>query len=309
MEDVTDTVFRQIIARVGKPDIFFTEFTNVDGMFSEGREKVLHRLKFSKIERPIIAQIWGSQPENYYRAARYIKEKGFDGIDINMGCPQKDIIKKGLCAALIEHHELAARIIGATKDGAGGLPVSVKTRIGIKKISTEVWISFLLTQGLDALIIHGRTVKEMSDVPAHWDEIGKAVELRTEYQSKFGFDKVPVLIGNGDVKNRADGLKKIQEYGVDGVMIGRGIFENPRVFASTQLTQQLSSLRLYLAHVQLHHSTWGDTKHFDRLKKYAKMYVKNFSGSSELRATLVASKSIQELSMILRHNLIKYKVK
>ena len=299
MEDVTDTVFRQMIARYGRPDVFFTEFTNVDGMFSEGAEIVRQRLKYSEIERPLVAQIWGSKPDNFYKAATYIKELGFDGIDLNMGCPQKDVLKKGLCAGLIDNHDLAEHIIEATRDGAGGLPISVKTRIGLKDIRTEEWLGFLLGFNLAALTIHGRTAREMSDVPAHWDEIAKAVALRAELK------KDTVLIGNGDVKSRQDGLEKIELFGVDGVMIGRGLLENPWVFSEdnahqdVELISREERLDTYADHVRLHAETWGATKHFERLKKYMKMYVRGFNGSSEIRTEIVACRNTDELISLL----------
>ena len=206
MEDVTDTVFRQIITKCGKPDVFFTEFTNVEGMCSPGRKQVGKRLKFTNIEHPIVAQIWGNNPKNYFETAKLIKKMGFDGIDINMGCPEKSVIKKGSCAALINNHSLAKEIILATRKGAGGLPISVKTRIGIKNIQTAEWASFLLKLKLDALIIHGRTVAEMSDFPAHWDEIGKVVKLRNELKIKT------LIVGNGDVKDLDDAIAKYEKY-------------------------------------------------------------------------------------------------
>src|SRR3989344_5899284 len=218
MDDVTDTVFRQVVAVVSKPNLFFTEFTNVDGLQSVGREKVLTRLQHQKTERPLIAQIWGLNPENFCKSAQDISKMDFDGIDLNMGCPEHGTVKKGACSALINNPELAAQIIAATKKGAGDLPVSVKTRIGFSEIQTEEWCGFLLKQDIAVLTVHGRTVKEMSKVPAHWDEIGKVVKLR----DKMGLKTL--IIGNGDVENREDGLKKVQEYGVDGIMIGRGIF-------------------------------------------------------------------------------------
>jgi tRNA-dihydrouridine synthase len=296
MEDVTDTVFRQMLLRSGRPDVFFTEFTNVDGMFSEGRDLVMQRLKFSKGETPIVAQIWGSKPENFYNAAKYIKEQGFDGVDLNMGCPQKDVIKKGLCAALIDNRDLATKIIRATQDGAGDVPVSVKTRIGIKEICTEDWLGFLMGFDLAALIIHGRTVKEMSTVPAHWDEIGKAVKIKTVSSS----GSRPIIIGNGDVKSREDGMEKIEKYGIDGVMIGRGILENPWVFnMEAKERSKVERINMYAEHVLLHQETWGNTKHFDRLKKYMKMYIRDFAGSSELRAEIVECRDAESLLKLL----------
>jgi tRNA-dihydrouridine synthase len=196
MEDVTDTVFRQMIIKCGRPDVFFTEFTNVDGMCSRGRDKVGKRLIFTPAERPIVAQIWGSKPENFLETAKLIKLKRFDGIDINMGCPEKSVVKKGLGGALIDNQPLAKEIILATKEGAGGLPLSIKTRIGVKNIQTEKWAEFLLGFNLDCLIIHGRTIAEMSESPTHWDEIGKVVKLRNSLKLKT------LIIGNGDIKTR-----------------------------------------------------------------------------------------------------------
>lgn len=312
MEDVTDTVFRQMLAKTARPDVFFTEFTNVDGMLSEGKQHVIHRLRFSESERPIVAQLWGGEPENYYQAAKYVREQGFDGIDINMGCPQKDVIKKGLCAALIENHSKAREIIEATIAGAQEaygdyprLPVSVKTRIGIKKPCTEEWVSFLLTFDIAALIIHGRTVKEMSLVPAHWEEIGKAVEIRNK------LEKSTLIVGNGDITSKPHGVDMATQYGVDGVMIGRGILHDPWVFSDNSLRSAqadnvepiytaVERISTYLNHIQLHEETWGSYKHFERLKKYMKMYVRGFTGSSELRMNIAAAKNIHELQITLK---------
>lgn len=304
MEDAADTVFRQMIAAVAAPDLFFTEFTNVDGLASErGKAHVEHRLQFdTSIERPIIAQIWGEKPEHYFEAARYINELGFDGIDINMGCPQRDVVKKGLCAALIDNHDLAGEIIKATQEGAGDLPVSVKTRIGIKSVSTDVWIPFLLSFDLDALIVHGRTVKEMSKVPAHWDEIGRAVEMR----NKLCLDTL--IIGNGDVQNRRDGLEKAHTYGVDGVMIGRGLFSDIGAFAldeaknidgNTDLSVKQRFL-LLLRHLQLWEQTWGGSKNFNVMKKYIKIYITGFPGASDMRAQLMETKTLTDLKSIVQ---------
>jgi tRNA-dihydrouridine synthase len=289
-----------MVASVAAPDLFFTEFTNVDGLASEyGKKHVEHRLQFNPaVERPIIAQIWGAKPENYLKAAQYIQELGFDGIDINMGCPQKDVVKKGLCAALIENHQLASEVIKATQEGAGDLPVSVKTRIGVKNIATEEWIGFLLSLDLDALTVHGRTVKEMSQVPAHWDEISKAVEMR----NKLGIETV--IIGNGDVQNRQDGLEKVQMYGVDGVMIGRGLFQDIGVFRdnssgdSAQNEPEMNifeRLSLLKKHLELWEATWHNSKNFNVMKKYIKIYIKDFNGASEMRAELMNAKTMIEL--------------
>lgn len=295
MEDVTDTVFRRIISSVGRPALYFTEFTNVDGFFSSGRTQVTQRLLFTAEEKPLIAQIWGMKPENYFKAAQELEQMGFDGIDINMGCPQKDVISKGACSALINNHALAKEIIQATKEGAGKLPVSVKTRLGLKTNQRDEWISFLLEQDLAALTIHGRTASEMSIPPAHWDEIGKVVEMRNERGLTLP------IIGNGDVGSLAEAEEKVATYGVDGVMIGRGIFHNPWLFAKKKLEDITLEERfdLLLQHVDLFEKTWGNTKPFQILKKYFKIYIADFPGASDLRARLMEAKNGDEIRKII----------
>lgn len=295
MEDVTDTVFRRIISSVGRPALYFTEFTNVDGFFSSGRTQVTQRLLFTAEEKPLIAQIWGMKPENYFKAAQELEQMGFDGIDINMGCPQKDVISKGACSALINNHALAKEIIQATKEGAGKLPVSVKTRLGLKTNQRDEWISFLLEQDLAALTIHGRTASEMSIPPAHWDEIGKVVEMRNERGLTLP------IIGNGDVGSLAEAEEKVATYGVDGVMIGRGIFHNPWLFANKKLEDITLEERfdLLLTHVELFEKTWGNTKPFQILKKYFKIYIADFPGASDLRARLMEAKNGDEIRKII----------
>ena len=296
MEDVTDTVFRQIVAGCARPDVFFTEFVNVEGMFARGQDVVRQRLKFTDHERPIVAQIWGTKAEYFYRAATELVKLGFDGVDLNFGCPVKAIVKKGACAALIENPALAKEIIQATKEGAKNLPVSVKTRIGYNSIVTEDWIGFLLEENLDALAIHGRTAREMSVVPAHWDEIRKVVTLRDKLKVKT------LIIGNGDVLSAAEAAEKSKTYGVDGVMIGRGILHNPWVFersGRTEMQNQEKKFELLIKHVKLFENTWGTAKPFAVLKKYFKIYIQGFPGASELRTKLMATKSTAEVEQII----------
>jgi tRNA-dihydrouridine synthase len=297
MEDVTDTVFRQIIAKCGKPDVFFTEFTNVEGLCSRGRKKVGRRLIFTGIERPIVAQVWGKTPEKFFEAAKIIKQMGFDGIDINMGCPQKNVIKKGACGALIDNPIIAKEIILAVREGAGGLPISVKTRIGARDIQTEKWTSFLLKQNLDCLIVHGRTVAEMSDVLCHWDEIGKVVKLRDSLKSKT------LIIGNGDIKTRIDALEKIKKYGLDGVMIGRGIFDNPWIFNKNRTLSKISSeekIKLLIKHVTLFDKTWGKEKNFSSMKKFYKIYISSLPDAKTVRIELMKLKTAKETLEFLK---------
>ena len=290
MDDVTDTVFRQIVKRHAPVDIMMTEFANTDGWCSPGKEAIFSRLRHIEEERPLIAQIWGANPEHYEIMSRDIVELGFDGIDINMGCPIKDVVKTGACSALIENHELAGEIIQAVKTGCKEkLPVSVKTRIGFNKIDTENWCGFLLEQNIDALIIHGRTKKDMSKVPANWDEITKVVKLRDKISPKT------VIIGNGDILTRVDGIEKAKESGVDGVMIGRGIFQDFFVFADSRdehnLTEMLGILK---EHVLLHRKLLSGNR-FEPLKKFVKMYVRGFSNAGVVRAELMQTKSHEEL--------------
>lgn len=295
MEDVTDSVFRQIVLACAAPRVFFTEFTSVDGIFSRGRDRVMHRLQFTQKERPIIAQLWGLVPENYFKAARLVSEMGFDGIDINMGCPERSIVRKGACAALIKNPKLASEIIKATQEGAGDLPVSVKTRIGYNQIATEEWIGFLLKHNLDCLTVHGRTAKEMSVPSAHWDEIAKAVKLRDDICPRT------IVLGNGDVVDVQDGFQKVEQFGVDGVMVGRGIFKN--IFAFETKKQQktlLEMIELLRSHMHLFVATWGDKKNFLVLRRFFKIYVSGFEGASDLRVKLMTTKNIDEVEKILK---------
>lgn len=288
MENVTDSVFRQIIGKAGKPDLFFTEFTNTDGLLSKGYDKVSKRLQFTEIERPIIAQIWGNKPESYFEVAKLITTLGFDGIDINMGCPDHAIVARGSCGGLIQNPTLAKEIIQATKEGAKSasrrIPVSVKTRIGYSKIQTEEWIGFLLTQDIAALIVHGRTVKEMSKVPAHWDEIGKVVSLRNEMNCKT------IIIGNGDVETYQEAMEKAKEYGLDGIMIGRGIFHNLWIFNPSLSPEKISpeeKLKMLIEHLTLFDNTWGKNRNFDIMKKFYKIYLSGSHEANELRLKLM----------------------
>ncbi len=296
MEGVTDTVFRKIINYCGKPSVYFTEFTNVDGLFSKGKKQVEHRLIFEKDEKPLIAQIWGMNPENYTKAAQMIADMGFDGIDINMGCPERNVVKRGACAGLIHNRVLAKEIIEATKKGAENLPVSVKTRIGILGIETEEWISFLLNQNLDALTVHSRTVKEMSAVPAHWDEMLLVSKLRDTLSPST------IVLGNGDVESVEDANEKVKKYKLDGVMIGRGIFKDPYLFnnkkdlTSTSFDERMD---LLLKHAHLFETTWGKSKHYPILKKFFKIYTLGLHNASEIREKLMETNNFEETKQVV----------
>ena len=296
MEDVTDFVFREIVATtLPRPDVMFTEFTNVDALSSSGYEKTIHSFKFSKEQHPIVAQIWGTNPEHFTKVAQIAEKFGFDGIDINMGCPVRAVIKNGACSALINNRPLVREIIKATRNGTNKLPISVKTRIGFKDVETEDWISFLLEQKLDAITVHGRIAKQMSDVPANWEEIAKAVKIKNEISPNT------VIIGNGDVKNYIDVLGKHKKYGVDGIMIGRGIFSNPLVFDKTNKIHTLQeNKQVLIKHLDLYKKTKESNKAYGVMKKFFKMYIHGFEGANTLRAKLMETKNVDEAFSILK---------
>lgn len=300
MDDVTDTVFRRIVAETAAPDLFFTEFVNVDGLQSPGRPHLMKKIRFTDGERPLVAQIWGKDPEKYYKTAQELVEMGFDAIDINMGCPAKPVIKNGCCSALIENRPLALEIIKATQEGAAGrIPVSVKTRLGFRQVDLT-WHELLLQQNLDMLTVHGRTQREMSAVPAHWDLIGEVSKLR----DKLAPDTI--LVGNGDVESRQQGLELAQQYNLNGIMIGRGIFKDPYVFAEKSPWMEFTReqrIDLYRKHVELFQQTWQPGERaIVTLNKFCKVYINHFDGAKELREQLMNAANAEELLKILHES-------
>jgi len=296
MEDVTDTVFRELVASVAAPERFhvlFTEFMNVDGFLHEkGRERVAERLIVSPGERKLlrekgfklVAQIWGTDPQKFHDAIALIHEGyDFDGIDINMGCPVKKIVKKGACSALIQNPGLAREILAASKE-ASPLPVSVKTRIGIREVVTEDWVNHLLEAEPAAITIHGRTQRMMSEGQADWTQVRLAAELR----DAAGKEQVLVM-GNGDVMSHAEGMEKAEEFKADGIMIGRGIFANPAFFAATSDDRVEARMELLEKHIRRFDQVWKGRKNYNILKRFFKIYVHSFPGASELRAQLMDS--------------------
>lgn len=301
MDDVTDTVFRQVVADCAPPDLYFTEFVNVDGLQSPGRANLLKKLQFTDKETPLIAQIWGKKPENYAKTTKELIEMGFFGVDINMGCPVKKVVKDGCCSALINDRELAGEIIKATQEAAGDFPVSVKTRLGFREVDLS-WIEFLLKYKLNMLTIHCRTVKQMSKVPAQWQYMEQIKELRDR------ISPTTLLVINGDIMSRSQARELIEKYGLDGAMIGRGIFHNPYLFADLennkspwQAMSQQDKKDLYTKHVKLFAKTWNDSeRRVQTLNKFCKIYINDFPGASELRAELMSAKSTDELLTILK---------
>jgi tRNA-dihydrouridine synthase len=310
MDDVTDTVFRRIVSDIARPDFFFTEFVNVDGLQSPGRPKLLKKLRFTSEETPLIAQIWGKVPENFYKTAReladgtFARELGlpegvnFAGIDLNMGCPIKAEVNNGTCSALINNRELAVEIIKATQEGAAGkLPVSVKTRLGFNNVDLT-WHQLLLEQNLSMLTIHGRTRKQMSVVPADWQKIGEIRQLRDDMKLNT------LIVGNGDVESREHGLSLAEQYKLDGIMIGRGVFHDPFAFSSESPWQDFTKeqrIRLYAKQVSLFAKTWPQNERpIHTLNKFCKIYINGFDGAKDLRERLMHAQNTDELLSMLR---------
>ncbi|KKR74879.1 MAG: tRNA-dihydrouridine synthase [Candidatus Nomurabacteria bacterium GW2011_GWA1_40_8] len=291
MADVTDCAFRQIIAKYGKPDVFWTEFVSADGLCSAGREKLLVDFIYSENERPMVAQIFGSKPENIKKASELCRELGFDGVDINMGCPDKSIEKQCAGAAMMKNPQLAREIIRAAKEGAGDLPVSVKTRIGYNKNEIETWIRELLSEDIAALTVHLRTRKEMSNVPAHWDLMKRIVQIRNEMKKKT------LILGNGDVLNLEDAKRKVEETGCDGVMLGKAIFGNPWLFAE-KVPSIKEKLEVMIEHTKLFEKMLGGHKNFAIMKKHYKAYVNGFDGAKELRVKLMEAENALQVENI-----------
>jgi nifR3 family TIM-barrel protein len=297
MADVTDIAQRQMLVKYGKPDVLYTEFVSADGLANEkGREVLIRDFKFKKNEHPIVAQIFGANPENIKKAAALVKKLGFDGVDINMGCPDKSVIKQGAGSALIKNSKLAREIIRAAKEGAGEMPVSVKTRIGFNKNEMESWLPEILAEKPAALIVHLRTKKEMSEADAHWELAPQIAEIAKE--------NGVIIIGNGDVKNIKEGKLKAKESNMDGIMIGRGIFGNPWIFNKKISVEKISLEERFGAmvkHAKLFEKELSskNVKGFHVMKKHFKAYCSGFDGAKELRLKLMECNSSKEAQKVI----------
>ncbi len=317
LADVTDAPFRRVIAKysahtrrdgtVGGPDVMWTEFVAADGLVRatpEGKAKLMADLIYTEAERPIVAQLFSSNEAHMEQAAALCLSLGFDGVDINMGCPDKSIEKQGCGSAMIKNPEVAAKIIQAAKRGAkmddGGIPVSVKTRLGYNRDQLEEWLPALLQERPAAITLHARTRKEMSKVPARWERIARAVEIRNEI---LGADKLETrIIGNGDALSIEDARAKAEATGADGVMLGRAIFGNPWLFhpekdatnvpLETRLAVMLEQTKLFQEILPF--------KNLAVMKKHFKAYIKDFDGAAELRADLMAQDSVEELEQVVQ---------
>lgn len=304
MSDVTDPAFRRILAKYSKGNkendiVFWTEFISADGLMSEGRKVLKNYLSYSPKEKPIIAQLFTSNPNKMKEAAEYISSLGFNGIDINMGCPDRAIEKQKSGAYLMKDMERAKELIDAAREGIKNsgkrnVSLSVKTRIGYNKNQMEEWIPFLLSCDLDALIIHARIRKEMSKVPANWDYIERAVEIRNNLGVKTK------IIGNGDITSREEGEKLIKKTKCDGVMVGRSVFGNPWFFSKKKEKISMEKrLKVLIEHTKLFEKLVGGYKNFSVMKKHYKAYVNDFTGAKELRAKLMKTNNSKEVEKII----------
>ena len=308
MADVTDRAFRQIIAKYGKPDAMWTEFVSADGLMLGGREVLINDLAYSEDERPIVAQFFTGKPEMMRKAAELSVELGFDGIDINMGCPDKSVEKQGAGAALIKNPKLAQELMRAMERPHADIAVSVKTRIGYNKNELETWLPILLETNPAVVTIHCRTRKEMSDVPARWEHVKRAVEIRDEYRKKVGEENCQTLIfGNGDVTDIADAKQKAEVSGCDGVMFGRAVFGNPWLLSGRPKNEISISekSKVLVEHTLLFEKLVqpkppaGQGKSFAVMKKHFKAYISGWDGAKELRGKLMECENSDQVERII----------
>lgn len=299
MEDVTDVAFRTLISRFGKPHVMYTEFTSADGLAlapEGGKKTLLKKLEYGEGERPIVAQLFTSKPAHMEYAAKLCAELGFDGIDINMGCPDKAVEKSGCGAALIKNPSNARALIRAAQKA--GLPVSVKTRLGYNTDELETWLPELLAENPVAVTIHARTRKEMSLVPARWERVKRAVQIRNELRSNA------LIIGNGDVKDLADARAKAAETGANGVMLGRAIYGNPWLYADrAEPPTPRERIEALLEHIKLFDQKMSGVSNFATMKKHFKAYISGWDGAKDLRVGLMDTVSAQESLALLKSEL------
>jgi nifR3 family TIM-barrel protein len=310
LANVTDAAFRRLIAKQGKPDVFWTEFVSADGLDSVGKEKLLPDLIYSEEERPIVAQLFSANPEKIKKAAALIEELGFDGVDINMGCPDRAVVKQGAGAALVKNYALAQDLIRAAQAGAPELPVSVKVRLGDTTNQIEEWIPVLLEARPAVITVHGRTRKEMSKVPARWDDIARCVEIRDEWsrEKEIPTREQTLILGNGDAVSLADAREKARQSGVDKVMLGRAIFGNPWLFNESAVRENLSErerLEALLEHTELFNEILGGVKPFHIMRKHFSSYVTGFTYAKALREKLIVTENIEDVRLLIQGELEK----
>jgi nifR3 family TIM-barrel protein len=322
MADVTDPAFRKLIAKYGKPDALWTEFVSADALIMAPKkkkktekfsayQKIFADLDFHKSEHPIISQLFSANPERMENACELVANLGFDGIDLNMGCPDKNIIKSGSGAGHIKDSKLAVEIILAAKRGIlksknPNIALSVKTRIGFNKDELEIWLPKILKTNPALVTIHARTKKEMSLVPANWDRVKRAVEIRDEIQANLPNSEKTLIFGNGDVKNVEEAFVRAKETNCDGVMIGRGIFGKPWLFENLNQGKNHNNLsfenrlKILIEHIKLFEKLVPH-KNFNIMKKHFKAYVEGFDGAKELRINLMESQNAKGAIGVLKN--------
>ncbi len=303
MADVTDPAYRRLIAETAAPDVTWTEFVSADGLFhtrekkgmSDEENPLVRDLLYTDQERPIVAQFFTSNPETMEYAAALALERGFDGVDINMGCPDKSIEKQGAGAAHMKDPACAKEVIAAALRGTEGrIPVSVKTRIGYNKVEYREWLPHVLDSGISALTVHLRTRKEMSLVPAHYELAGDIVSLVRQENADV------ILSANGDLLSVADAREKAALYGFDGMMLGRAIFGNPWLFSGKTPADFSPEERIQmLLRLARYFDELRPRKHFAILKKHFKAFLSGWDNAAELRARAMATNSLEELEVVL----------
>ena len=294
MANVTDTAFRQIIAKYGSPHLMVTEFTSCEGLCSAGRPRLLRELRFAPSERPLLVQLFGPRPESFYECGKLARELGFDGVDINTGCPDRGVVRQGAGCALIDDKERITDIVAAAKEGARPLPVSVKTRLGRDRDTLDQWLPALLDTRPAAVAIHARTMREQSAVPARWEAIRRAVDMASG-------SGVPI-IGNGDVRDLSHAAQLAAATGASGVMLGRAIFGNPWLFSPAVDKDRLSIatvLGVMLEHAQLFHRLLGGFRNFVEMRHHFKAYVAGFPQAKQLRVALMETLNLADAESVV----------
>lgn len=300
MDGITDPVFRQIVTQAGKPDVLFTEFVSADGLVSAGRDRLTRHLLFQQNEHPIVAQLFGNNPDHFYQAAKLVRSLGFDGVDINMGCPDNNVVKRGGGAGLIKTPDIAQAVIRAVKKGAKSLPVSVKTRIGYDTEQVSDWIPFLLSQNITTLSVHLRTLRQMYRGPAQWGHMKTIMEMR---------DAAGVstkIIASGDIQNLEDIKRLHAMYGCDGYMIGRAALRNPWVFYTKKGREEVSvkeRLETFLKHIRLFQATWKEERNPSELKKFCTMYTHAIPNATAFRTHFMNLKTREEFQAFIQNYL------
>lgn len=325
LDGITDEAFRLTQCQIAKPDIIFTEFVSAEGL-AHNAVKLFDNLLYSSVERPIVGQLFGKDPDSFYIAAVILCALGFDGIDINLGCPAKTVTQHGSGAALIDKPELVSQIIKSVQRAISDwssnkitlkdlklkekvyqvidrnlkyskfkgkiVPtLSVKTRLGITSDVSSTWIPFLLSHHLDFMTLHGRTLKQGYSGQADWDAIAAAAKLAHQSQTIF--------FGNGDVQSRSQALAYCQKYQVDGVLIGRAAMGNPWAF-NDQNPEFKKKYQAMLLHAK-NFTKIFPTRRFDPLRRHFLLYVSGHPQAKALRQKIITLTSVDQLAKLVRY--------